>query len=258
MKPKPSIHAVVYGESGAGKSTFAATWPKPMLVLAFDPLGKDMPYIKTGKAGELVELSPGIFTQAVMSPAGDLRVQIEHYTDPEPTNPQAFGHFLTRMGGIYQELELWNTIVLDSVTFLELAARKDQQHRMNKNARDPRQWWAAATDQLEELLMMRFGSFPCNLAVIAHVDEDKDEVHGNFVRNPAAPGRVRKRLASAFGEVYRAFVQEDEESRIYLLQTRVSALFNCSTQIGAPEPCPQKFSSVWVGYNKNAEKEETE
>lgn len=42
------LHALVYGEAGTGKSSFAATWPKPILVLFFDPVGKDMPYIQVG------------------------------------------------------------------------------------------------------------------------------------------------------------------------------------------------------------------
>jgi hypothetical protein len=39
---------LVYGEPGSGKTTFAATWPKPLLVIFFDPIGKDLPYLELG------------------------------------------------------------------------------------------------------------------------------------------------------------------------------------------------------------------
>ena len=42
--PRP-IHCLVYGQPGTGKSTFAATFPKPMLVFMFDSFGKEMPYL---------------------------------------------------------------------------------------------------------------------------------------------------------------------------------------------------------------------
>src|SRR5579872_1605977 len=45
---RPAIHCVVYGESGARKSSFVATFPKPMLVLGFDPYGKMTPYQRGG------------------------------------------------------------------------------------------------------------------------------------------------------------------------------------------------------------------
>ena len=45
-RARPTLHWVLYGDFGSGKSTMAATFPKPMLVHMFDPFGKDMPYLK--------------------------------------------------------------------------------------------------------------------------------------------------------------------------------------------------------------------
>ncbi len=45
---RPYWHGLVWGESGTGKSSFARWLPKPQLVLFFDPLGKDTPYVKLG------------------------------------------------------------------------------------------------------------------------------------------------------------------------------------------------------------------
>jgi len=40
---------LVYGDTGTGKSTFAASFPKPLLVFCFDPAGKDIPYWKKAR-----------------------------------------------------------------------------------------------------------------------------------------------------------------------------------------------------------------
>ena len=48
-----TLHVMVYGDTGAGKSTFLATLPKPLYVIHFDGLGKEIPYISTGVDGGL-------------------------------------------------------------------------------------------------------------------------------------------------------------------------------------------------------------
>src|SRR3972149_2335621 len=78
----PPIHVAAYGESGAGKSTFARSFPKPMLVLHFDPHGKDPPYPAQGPVLDLV-LEGGVWTRAVMStkhPDVPL-IRLEYYHD---------------------------------------------------------------------------------------------------------------------------------------------------------------------------------
>ncbi len=141
----------------------------------------------------------------------------------------------------------WATVVVDSVTFMEIAARMSHQFILSPRAKEPRQWWAGATDDLERMLMIRFGSLPMNVVVLAHIDEEKDELHGTFVRSPKAPGRLRKGLAAGYGELYRAYVQRDAQ-RVpsFWLQTRSDAMFNAASQIGAPDPCPTAYAALWT------------
>ncbi len=47
------IHALIYGDAGARKSSLARTFPKPMRVCHFDPFGKDQPYLFSGTPGVL-------------------------------------------------------------------------------------------------------------------------------------------------------------------------------------------------------------
>ena len=43
------LHILLYGDSGAGKSLFAASFPKPMLVLHWDGYDNAIPYLEQGK-----------------------------------------------------------------------------------------------------------------------------------------------------------------------------------------------------------------
>ncbi len=268
MTDYPPAHAAIYGDSGAGKSTFASTWPKPMIVFCFDPHGKDGPYLKRGIPSELMADQFGTPIRHVMSrKTGETIIQLEYYHnefgDPQviemggavrgrigyKEQPDAYWRFLHRMAGLHQEYDTWRTVVADSTTFMELAARKWDQYVMNPTTKEPRQWWASSTDSLEEMLMIRFGGLPMNVVVLSHIDEGKDEVHGFFVRNPALPGRLRKNLAAAYGEFYRAYVDDDGSGgKDYLLQTAQTKMWNASTQIDAPDPCLQHYQQLWANH----------
>jgi len=52
---REALHCLNYGPSGVGKSTFAATWPKPMLVFGFDPYAKERPYKRLGRSERIVD-----------------------------------------------------------------------------------------------------------------------------------------------------------------------------------------------------------
>lgn len=269
----PPIHAAIYGDSGAGKTTFASTFPKPMLVFCFDPFGKESPYLKRGTPSELMVDQFGTPIRQVKSRrTGEMIIQIEYYHNTfskpdlmlsrgresgkergritydvsDQTLVDAYWRFLHRMSIFQQEYGQWNTVVADSTTFMEIAARKYDQYIMNPMTGDPRQWWASSTDALEEMLMIRFGGFPMNVVTLSHIDEQKDEAHGFFVRNPAMPGRMRKSYAAGYGEFYRAYIDRGENSeRMYLLQTRSDNMWNASTQIPAPDRCPQHYTALW-------------
>lgn len=249
-EPNRPIHAILYGDGGGGKSTMAATFPKPMLVFMFDPRGKELPYLRRGESVSADPDEFGTERTLVMSKRDPERmlILIENYHEIEPHRPEAYSRFLKRMSLIAGEYDQWQTIVLDSVTMMELAARKQQQYRLNPTAKDPRQWYAGSTEQLEEMLMMRFGTLPMNVVVVAHVDEEKDEVHGHFIRNPSAPGRMKKRMASAYTDLYRVYAKRavggDGEIN-HFAQTRMDQLWIASCSTYAPETCEPTYQAVW-------------
>lgn len=241
------IHTLVYGDSGSGKSTFAATYPKPMLVWMWDPWGKETPYLKRGEPSNVAMDSATPYRDVTSRNTGKLLVRVEYYLDADFTSPEAYHRFLTRMARLQQEYDQWATCVFDSVTFAELTARKWHQYALNRTAKDGRQWFGGSTDLIEEMLMGRLAALPMNVVVCAHVDEDKDELHGTFVRTPKMPGqRLRKGVMAAFSEVYRACITKDEQGqRTHVLQTRGDNQWAASSQIGAPDPAYPDYKALW-------------
>ena len=251
------IHVLVYGESGSKKSTFAATFPKPILVFFFEALGKDQPYLRAGKIS-----SPRIYEgpypiREIYNEKGELVIRIEYFRDPDPLQPLAYSLFLSRFAQIKRAIfnpnlvpnePKWQTIVFDSVTDMELAIRKNAQYRLNPTAKDARQWFGESTNQIEEVLMLSVGSIPINVVTVCHIDEDKDEVGGFMVRNPAFPGRLKKRSAGSYSEFYRAGVKTTEKGeRVWYLQTESDSLFNAASQILAPNGCSPDYNALWRG-----------
>lgn len=254
MVPYPILHVLGYGESGSGKSTFAATFPKPMIVFCFDAYGKDVVYRKRGRTTPEYVDELGVVHQDVVNDAGELLIAIEYFHDEDPEQPGAYERFLKRMNRFdANERAHYRTAVLDSVTSMELCARKMYQHKILKLSKEPRQWYAGATERLEEMLCSRFGSFrDLNVLVLAHIDQDKDELYGTFVRTPSAPGRLRSRLAAFYPEMYRANVTRDGKNLRYSLQTRSDMMYVAfSMEAEAPDPCEPRYSALWANFAAN-------
>lgn len=259
--PRPFIHVVDYGPPGSGKSTFAATFPKPMLVIAFDPLGKEGPYLRRGIVSPEMEGEfgqPLVEVESKKTP-GQTIIRVEYFHDTEVDvdgkyKPIAYRQFLQRFPSLYDEIRAgqWKTVVVDTLTFMELSARKLSQYDLDKTSKEPRRWFAAATDMLEEAVMCRLGGLRCNVVILAHVDSDKDEVAGRMVFNPAAPGRMRMRLGGGYPEVYVSKVSRSDKdgSMLYSLQTRSDARYNAaSVFLEAPDPCEPEYTKLWVNYD---------
>lgn len=262
----PPIHLLDYGDFGAGKSTLAASFPKPMIVFSFDAHGKELPYLVGGEVSDLFSDEQAKFVRTVTSTkTGRILKRIEYYHDTnfiEPheirrkagvsvkdVEPDAYARFLTRMAGFQHEYMAWRTAVVDSVTSMEIAARRWDQFVLNPGAEDARQWYGASKDLLERMLMGRFASLPMNVVVLAHIDDEKYEFQGTQRRMPMAPGKLRGSLPSQYQEVYHHFVDKDGE---HWLQTRGDSLWACTTQINAPNPCEPTYAALWANWGQAA------
>lgn len=181
-------------------------------------------------------------------------IRIEYYHDASPEQPDAYERYTYRMANFGAEMAAWKTLVCDSMTFMELSARKREEKVLNPQTKfakgtDTRQWFSGATDAMEEMAIMRYGSLPINVVLVCHVDERRNEVSGEILRGPYAPGRLSKRglLCAAYQEQYHSFCfRDDKGRRVYALQTRNDGVWSATTQIDAPEVAYPSFDGIFV------------
>jgi hypothetical protein len=198
----------------------------------------------------------------IIQPDGLIRVEM--YRDQDTENPTAYSSFRARMNYLQNEYSTWKTLVIDSVTFMELAARKNDEKLINPlppgktkatvkkgDGVDPRQWFGASTDALEEMLCIRFAALPMNVVIVCHINEKRNDVSGEILRMPFAPGRLsdRKLLNAAYQEQYYMSTGRDtERNRTHLLKTQNDGQWAATTQIDAPDPCFPHYESLWQNW----------
>lgn len=259
---RPKIHVLIYGDPGTYKSTFAATCPKPMLVWCFDSVGKDIPYCRGGQVGEFQQYQLGtavIRYRDVQQPDGLIRIEYFHEIGPTQSDgklyPIAYDNYLIRMAAFHNEYDNWATGVLDSTTSFELAARNKAKilNPMEpfQKGTDTRQWFAASTDALEEMVVTRFGALTMNVVCICHQSSQMAELTGEVLRGPAVPGRLlsRHEMAMSYQEIYKTYTVRQADGKVApQLQTTNRDGFMATSLLNAPDPCYPTYESLWGGW----------
>lgn len=260
IQRRPFVHVVIYGHPGHGKSTFLATFPRPMIVLQTDPHGKEAPYMRGGvnlteRDGDYGQLIYSLGT--AKSPLREM-TRIEIFGDESIKRPHAYRDFEHRFYEVVEEAadRQWATVIIDGITELEFSSRKQAEYVDMKKSADPRRWFAQSTHDVEEIIKQA-GRLRCNVGIAAHVDHDYDEVKGHRVHNPAAPGKLRTRFGASFPEMYVMHAMagnplKDSPDK-YWLQTRTDQSFAASSvMLNAPNPCQPSFKALWVNYQPPA------
>lgn len=254
LAPKrPDLHIAGYGGPGARKSTFFSTMPQPIVVAHFDAVGKDMPYWKLGKVGELKTDKHDTNFREITNKDGSVACRIEYYQDPIVDEPKAATAFLERLNRLEKEIERGNckTFCFETVTSSSLKARKMYQYDIKPGAKDPRKWYGGAVDILEEVLLIQLPGLHCNVCVGLHVSKIKVEAEGTMVRAPLLPGRLMESFASQWPEIYRVYIDRDKKGeKTGLLQTASDEKWEATTQIDAPDPCDQTYEALWENWDK--------
>lgn len=267
---RPPLKTLVYGESGSWKSSFAKTFPKPLLVFMSDAPGKDSPYMKDWNNKFLPEESVGplltwdlgnnliVPYRDIMHSDGPIR--IEYYQELENVRePRANKTFHSRLSIFHREYANYATVCVDSLTAFEFNMRKQYEYELlantGKEAKyDQRHWYGGSTHDMEELLMGRFPGLPMNVVVISHIHlKETGELGGELVRLLSLPGQLKKTAPRSYMEYYHAYVGMDPEFKVDtgLLQTRTGFVeggmqrFYCATQINAPNPVRPYYPLLW-------------
>jgi len=239
------------GESGSGKDTFAATWPKPLLLWHLDGYGQDMPYQKGAQSvGEIQKMQMQNFQipyRDIVAADGGF-VRVEYYSSESAQYPYVSQVLELRMQTFAQEQAQWATLCCGSLSSAALENRLYEQFVLNPHYKDPRKWYGAATEYLERLI---FGqkALTCNVVFMCHIGKDKDEVGGEYLFTPDLPGRLSYAAGRYFNEMYRTFVTRDANGNpSYVLQTGNDGRYQCKTHIDAPMLCWPTYESLWVNW----------
>ncbi len=254
MSENPPIHVLIAGDSGAGKTRMAATFPKPMIVYFFDGFGNDQPYLDQGELAPLKYARYGDqyadtpIREVLDKEKGELLIQIRYYNDADPEKPDAFERFLIGLNNL--DPSAWATIALDSFTYAEMSARWFETFVNYPEAKGQakQQWWGESANSMERIICGRFRGFLCNTAVTAHINMKTENVRGEKVWGVQAPGRLSTSLPGAFSEVYCLHVQTDQEGKSKrVLQTQKDEQYFAKTHINAPNLCKPSYEALWGG-----------
>lgn len=247
----PKTKCLLYGDSGTGKSTFAATYAEvaaelgmPILVLAFDPPSKMSPYKDhplvygvepvdeesaryyagfglTDKSGNVTPGS-GIHAEDVLDQKGNLLFRVEYYVEPDVDNPRAANQVEARLAGFYKEAPNWYAVIFDSMTFYQNAALQRVKKRMEFSIDkmfakgegvDMRQWYAVAKMDIDRMIRQQMLWWPTNGVAIHHTSEDKSEFADTTVRGILTIGKLLAELPPGFDEMYKVCLNQREKIR---------------------------------------------
>jgi hypothetical protein len=243
MNNHKPIHALVYGEPHVGKSTFARTFPAPYLVFFFDPYGKDAPYLQLPGTTIVDEQADDQGTprkQVWTEDKKTLISQIEYYQDQDLSG-QCYKNFLDRLVTLSQE-HWWKTLIVDSLTFMQIKSRMYEKYVLNPGARDPRRLYGGVTDTIEETMMIRFGSFPCNVVLVAHTRVIEDEKTKEIKYTINSHGRLVDTMGSGFSDYLRMYVDRDGNRQV---QTLPDWKWTAQSSMGAPNPCAPHYEALF-------------
>lgn len=244
----PIIHCLVTGPTGYGKTKFAATYPKPMLVQFWDGFGNDMPYLDQGEAGELDYYEDGTPWRDIQTPGG--LIKIEYYHDEDPEDPSAYERYLNSLP--YLNPQEWATIICDSVSEAVKTARWYEQFALNPNAKGQAkmQWWGESADKIERVITGNFKSYQCNTAVIAHLADRLPKEDAPFWPLDL-PGRLSTGLPRSFGEVYLMRIVIDENGRRRrAVQTESDGTYMAKTHLDLPMFIDPHYDNLWRGEDQ--------
>ena len=252
----PPLHILIYGEPFVGKSQFNRSMPTPHLIFFFDPSGKDVPYLSLGTVqdthddGTPMLNSVGCPMKRVWKD-DQLLIQIEYFHETNwianPATgglipvPQAYELFCKRMVTINEDCSLFKTISIDSLTYLELDMRLRERYKINPGAKDARQWYAGARNEIEQMIMSRFGSLSTNIVVICHEKISENEITKEIIRSVLVVGTLGQNLPVGFSEMYH--MRNETPGKGRFLQTQKDGMWPANS-IYAPNPCQPDYQSV--------------
>lgn len=221
IKTVDNQKVLLEGDSGIGKTCFAATFPGRMLILDFDgKVDSAAAYLRAkGMTEQLNAIDVEQFNAGLgMSPIDALTKLINERLIPQQ-----------RAG----KME-YKTIVLDSITTFSSATlahivKTNPGVKRNATAQGPQpglQDYGILRREFQRLIPGLL-SLPCNIIMLAHLAVEKDEATGQIFRHAMMDGSFARELPIYFKEVWRMYTKDGKR----MIQTQSDHMFNCRSQL---------------------------
>lgn len=198
IKLPTRLNVMLYGEFATGKTTFATTFPKPILFFDFDC--------------------------RYQSYAGVEGIEYEVYEDVG-RRPSAYRDFMKDLKK-YQRESKYKTLVLDSTTSLSNSVKYDILGQVSRGGSASEgltyPQWGQFTERFEEIFNL-MSSADTHTVIISHEQVIQDELTGEIRTLAMMIGKkFAQRSPGYFDEVYHCFTKKDRESGelLYLARTR--------------------------------------
>jgi len=252
------IHALIMSMSGVGKTHLLATWEKPILLLLFDPVGKEQPLLDRGNVSSF-QKGPYCYYREVFSKREPNKIiaRVEYWSEPNPAKPTAYDRWIKRSVTLESDVEAWGikTVGLDTGTYFEMAARyysinnANQYKSKGEITADGRLHYGYSMNACEQFIMMRIPNLlMCNSLVLCHEADQKDfSDQGDTTvvkKMPMFPGQLPNKIPGGFSEVWHLYVERDGQTRMLQTRRRPGNTFDCKTLLRLPDPIIGHYEAI--------------
>lgn len=221
IRTEGALKILVEGDSGVGKTCYAASFPGKVLYLDFDG--------KVDSAASFLR-SQNLSDQLQA-------IEVEQFPPNLGVSP------IDRLGKLIAEKLIpqqragtmeFQTLVLDSITTFSAATlahivKTNPGIKRNETKQGPQpglQDYGILRREFQRLIPGLL-SLPCNVIMLAHIAVEKDEATGQIFRHAMMDGSFARELPIYFKEVWRMYVKDGKR----FVQTQSDHMFNCRSQI---------------------------
>lgn len=206
-----TFNALIYGDSGTGKTRLLDTCRKPVLVHSFDPGGTKTIRTAISKGSIIV----------------DTRFEQENKLQPD-----TFRLWEKEVMSLYKEkvFETLGTFALDSMTLWFEALQKEVM-RINKIDQLRIQDWGTIYNTVRDWINW-LCALPCDVIITGHIDIDKDEVTGKNETTLLLAGASKRKIPIFFDEMYVAISKPSPTGPVYSLLTQSDGYYKAKTRLG--------------------------
>lgn len=226
---------MVYGNSGAGKTVFASSFPGPIYFCDFDgKISSAASYLSKNNPDKIKE------------------IEFDDFTDKTKAKGlRPYQSFLKKLEELEKDTKAgkYKTVVIDSLTTLS-DAMMEEIMASNPGIKGPvpgvpgMQHYLLLSFQFKQLIK-RLLAMPCNVVMLGHIKVDKDEVTSRIVYRPMLSGQLPEQIPILLEEVYRAYVETKDGKTSYLAQTQAAGGYVARTQKqNIPSIIELKYESI--------------